>query len=111
MYSVIPLSSCTVMLYQNRQHSAQGLDVTGATKIFATREELAHAQAENAVLRARLDTLEESMPTGDTMLALHPSQQEIRDDIKALYTAMDGLRTSMEAVSNNTHMLMEFHQG
>mgnify|MGYP003278522627 CR=1 FL=1 len=64
------------MLYQNRQHSAQGLDVTGATKIFATREELAHAQAENAVLRARLDTLEESMPTGDTMLALHPSQQE-----------------------------------
>ena len=26
-YSVIPLFSCTVMLYQNRQHSAQGLDV------------------------------------------------------------------------------------
>lgn len=51
------------------------------------------------------------MPTGDTMLAIQLSQQEIRGDIKALYTAMDGLRTSMEAMSNNTHMLMEFHLG
>ena len=84
--------------------------VVGQTDI-ATREELAHAQAENAALRARLDTLEENMPTGDTMLAIQLSQQEIRGDIKALYTAMDGLRTSMEAMSNNTHMLMEFHLG
>ena len=96
--------------------SGLGLPLCGwiwwsAKRIFATREELAHAQAENAALRARLDTLEENMPTGDTMLAIQLSQQEIRGDIKALYTAMDGLRTSMEAMSNNTHMLMEFHLG
>ena len=80
-----------------------------ARKTFATREELAKARAENAALRARLETLEENMPTGDTMLSIQLAQQEIRGDIKALGAAMDGLRGNIEAISNNVAMLMEYH--
>lgn len=82
-----------------------------ARKSFAGKGELAAVQAANAAILARLEALEANMPDNETMLSIRLSLQELRGDMKATDAKLDGMKTSIEALSSNTIMLMQHHLG
>lgn len=82
-----------------------------AKKSFAGKSEVAAVRTAQAAILARLETLEANMPDNETMLSIRLSLQELRGDMKATDAKLDGMKTSMEALSNNVAMLMQHHLG
>lgn len=79
---------------------------------FVSREEHAAVlEAQNALSR-RVDTLEkrmETVPDNETMHKIELSLTELRGDMKAVCSRMDGMETSIMGLKNEISMLLEHH--
>ena len=51
----------------------------------------------------------ETVPDGKTMHAIQLSLEELRGDMKAIGTRMDGMKTSVSGLENQIAMLVQHH--
>lgn len=89
-----------------------GWGVYHLSRRFATRAEHHDTQKTVAELGDRVEELErrmETVPDGKTMHAIQLSLEELRGDIKAIGTRMDGMKTSVSGLENQIAMLVQHH--
>lgn len=82
-----------------------------AKKSFAAKGDVEDVRTKCSAILARLEAVEDTMPDNETMLSIRLSLQEMRGDMKATDAKLDGMKTSIEALSSNTAMLMQHHLG
>lgn len=76
-----------------------------ARQRFAVKEDV-------AALSERVQKVEiklAEVPDGDTMLKIQLALQELRGDMKAQDAKLDGVVSSVDALKNNTDMLLQHH--
>ena len=79
---------------------------------FVSKDEHNAVKAEQEIISERLDVLErrmETVPDGKTMHAIQLSLEELRGDMKAIGTRMDGMKTSVSGLENQIAMLVQHH--
>lgn len=79
---------------------------------FVSREEHSAVLEAQSVLSRRVDTLEkrmETVPDNETMHKIELSLTELRGDMKAVCSRMDGMETSITGLKNEISMLLEHH--
>lgn len=79
---------------------------------FVSREEHSAVLEAQSALSRRVDTLEkrmETVPDNKTMHKIELSLTELRGDMKAVCSRMDGMETSLMGLKNEISMLLEHH--
>lgn len=79
---------------------------------FATKEEYEAVKTEQETISGRLEELErrmETVPDSETMHKIQLSLMELRGDMKAVCSRMDGMETSIMGLKNEISMLLEHH--
>ena len=83
-----------------------GWGVYHLSRRFATRAE--HHDTQKTVAE-QLERRMETVPDGKTMHAIQLSLEELRGDMKAIGTRMDGMKTSVSGLENQIAMLVQHH--
>lgn len=79
---------------------------------FATKKEYEAVKTEQETISGRLEELErrmETVPDSETMHKIQLSLMELRGDMKAVCSRMDGMETSIVGLKNEISMLLEHH--
>lgn len=79
---------------------------------FVSREEHEAVMEAQSALTRRVDDLEkrmETVPDAATMHKIELSLTELRGDMKAVCSRMDGVETSIAGLKNEISMLLEHH--
>ena len=89
-----------------------GWGIYHLSRRFATREEFRTIKEEQETISGRLEELErrmETVPDAQTMHKIELSLTELRGDMKAICSRMDGMETSIVGLKNEISMLLEHH--
>lgn len=89
-----------------------GWGIYHLSRRFATREEYEAVRTEQEHMSGRLEELEkrvETVPDSETMHKIQLSLMELRGDMKAVCSRMDGMETSIMGLKNEISMLVEHH--
>lgn len=76
-----------------------------ARQKFALKDVVEALSSRTAVLELTI----KDVPDGQTMLRIQLALEELRGDMKAQDAKMDGVLSSVDALKNNTEMLIQHH--